>query len=70
MFRVGDRAIRELTRQAAAVQPAFFARELARFARDAGLQPTEVLGMTYNPLSRRYRLGADIDVNYLLRCVL
>ena len=44
--------------------------ELARFARDAGLQPTEVLGMTYNPLSRQYRLGADIDVNYLLRCVL
>ena len=44
--------------------------ELARFARDAGLRPVEVLGMTYNPLSRQYRLGPDTGVNYLLRCVL
>jgi 2-polyprenyl-6-hydroxyphenyl methylase/3-demethylubiquinone-9 3-methyltransferase len=44
--------------------------ELARFAREAGLRAEEVLGMTYNPLSRRYRLGPDTDVNYLLRCAL
>jgi 2-polyprenyl-6-hydroxyphenyl methylase/3-demethylubiquinone-9 3-methyltransferase len=44
--------------------------ELARFAREAGLRPEEVLGMTYNPLTRQYRLGRDTDVNYLLRCVL
>jgi 2-polyprenyl-3-methyl-5-hydroxy-6-metoxy-1,4-benzoquinol methylase len=25
--------------------------------------------MTYNPLTRVYRLGNDCDVNYLLRCV-
>ena len=28
-----------------------------------------VAGVTYNPISRRYRLGADCSVNYLLRCV-
>ena len=44
--------------------------ELARFAREAGLRAEEVLGMTYNPLSRQYRLGPDTDVNYLLRCAL
>jgi 2-polyprenyl-6-hydroxyphenyl methylase/3-demethylubiquinone-9 3-methyltransferase len=43
--------------------------ELARFAREAGLRPEEVLGMTYNPLTREYRLGPDTDVNYLMRCV-
>ena len=42
--------------------------ELARFARDAGLRVGELIGMTYNPLSRRYRLGPDCDVNYLMRC--
>src|SRR3954470_5196987 len=43
--------------------------ELSRWARDAGLRTAEVIGMTYNPLSRRYRLGRDCDVNYLLHCV-
>ena len=43
--------------------------ELSRFARDAGLQVAELIGMTYNPLTQRYRLEADCDVNYLLRCV-
>ena len=44
--------------------------ELSRWARAAGLRVTEVIGMTYNPLTRRYRLEDDCDVNYLLRCVL
>jgi 2-polyprenyl-6-hydroxyphenyl methylase/3-demethylubiquinone-9 3-methyltransferase len=43
--------------------------ELSRWARAAGLRVAEVIGMTYNPLTRRYRLEADCDVNYLLRCV-
>ena len=42
--------------------------ELARWSRAAALRPEELTGMTYNPLTRRYRLGADCDVNYLLRC--
>jgi len=43
--------------------------ELARHCRDAGLGLREVIGMTYNPLTRTYSLGADTDVNYLVHCV-
>jgi 2-polyprenyl-6-hydroxyphenyl methylase/3-demethylubiquinone-9 3-methyltransferase len=43
--------------------------ELSRWARDAGLRTSELIGMTYSPLTRRYRLEADCDVNYILRCV-
>src|SRR5205823_10862016 len=43
--------------------------ELSRFARDAALRVAELVGMTYNPLTQRYRLESDCDVNYLLRCV-
>jgi 2-polyprenyl-6-hydroxyphenyl methylase / 3-demethylubiquinone-9 3-methyltransferase len=42
--------------------------ELSRWCRAAGLREVELIGMTYNPLTRRYRLGADCDVNYLLCC--
>ncbi|MBW7859880.1 MAG: bifunctional 2-polyprenyl-6-hydroxyphenol methylase/3-demethylubiquinol 3-O-methyltransferase UbiG [Rhodocyclaceae bacterium] len=40
--------------------------ELARHCRHAGLDTGELIGMSYNPLSRRYALGADTSVNYLL----
>ena len=43
--------------------------ELARFARDAGLEVKEVIGMTYNPLTQIYSLGRDTDVNYLVHAV-
>ncbi len=43
--------------------------ELARWSRESGLNPVELAGMTYNPITRGYRLGADCSVNYLLRCV-
>ncbi len=42
--------------------------ELAQFARIAGLEVTDVSGMSYNPLTRQYRLGRDVDVNYLMTC--
>ena len=42
--------------------------ELARWCREAGLREVELIGMTYNPLTRRYALGPDCDVNYLLYC--
>jgi 2-polyprenyl-6-hydroxyphenyl methylase/3-demethylubiquinone-9 3-methyltransferase len=42
--------------------------ELSRWARAAGLGIRELTGMTYNPVTRRYRLGSDCDVNYLLCC--
>jgi 2-polyprenyl-6-hydroxyphenyl methylase/3-demethylubiquinone-9 3-methyltransferase len=42
--------------------------ELAGHARAAGLAAVELTGMTYDPLRRRFALGADTDVNYLLAC--
>ncbi|MGB0155857.1 MAG: bifunctional 2-polyprenyl-6-hydroxyphenol methylase/3-demethylubiquinol 3-O-methyltransferase UbiG [Luminiphilus sp.] len=42
--------------------------ELARWIREAGLQMQEMMGMTYNPLTKRYRLTPrDVSVNYLIR---
>jgi 2-polyprenyl-6-hydroxyphenyl methylase/3-demethylubiquinone-9 3-methyltransferase len=43
--------------------------ELARWCRESGLAPTEFTGMTYNPLTRQYRLEDDCSVNYLLHGV-
>ena len=39
--------------------------EVARHARHAGLELAELMGMTYNPLTRVYRLEPDTSVNYL-----
>ena len=44
------------------IQPA----ELARMPREAGLDAEELIGMTYNPLTKVYKLEADTDVNYLM----
>ncbi|HFD39950.1 MAG TPA: bifunctional 2-polyprenyl-6-hydroxyphenol methylase/3-demethylubiquinol 3-O-methyltransferase UbiG [Anaerolineae bacterium] len=42
--------------------------ELEAWAREAGLRFEQMTGMTYNPLSRSYRLEDDLDVNYLVHC--
>jgi 2-polyprenyl-6-hydroxyphenyl methylase/3-demethylubiquinone-9 3-methyltransferase len=42
--------------------------ELARFAREAGLEVDAFRGMTFNPITGRYSLNADTDVNYLMAC--
>ncbi len=42
--------------------------ELAQWCRAAGLRQTGMIGMTYNPLTLRYSLGPNCDVNYLLCC--
>jgi 2-polyprenyl-6-hydroxyphenyl methylase/3-demethylubiquinone-9 3-methyltransferase len=42
--------------------------ELARGARASGLDVEEVMGMRYDPLSRRFALGRDTGVNYLMAC--
>lgn len=39
--------------------------ELARWGRDAGLELCDLTGVTYNPLTRAFRLSDDTDVNYL-----
>lgn len=43
--------------------------ELAAACRAHGLRVGEFVGMTYNPLTRRYSLGRDCDVNYMLHCM-
>ena len=40
--------------------------ELAAHCRAAGLDLRETRGLGYNPLTRRYRLGTDSSVNYLV----
>lgn len=42
--------------------------ELENWIREADLSLRELTGMTYNPLTRRYSLGYDVDVNYLMHC--
>ncbi len=44
--------------------------ELTRWCKQAGLEPDELIGMTYNPLTKRYALGNDTGVNYLIRATL
>ena len=39
--------------------------EMEAWARDCGLQLTDLTGMSYNPLTQEYRLGNDVSVNYL-----
>ncbi len=43
--------------------------ELSRWAKACGLEPDELIGMTYNPFTKRYSLGSNTDVNYLLHTV-
>lgn len=43
--------------------------ELSRYCRQAGLAPTELIGLSYNPLSKIYSLGSNTDVNYLMHTV-
>ncbi|MDH4292865.1 MAG: bifunctional 2-polyprenyl-6-hydroxyphenol methylase/3-demethylubiquinol 3-O-methyltransferase UbiG [Betaproteobacteria bacterium] len=40
--------------------------ELAAACRNAGLDVTATIGMTYNPFSKTYALESDTDVNYIL----
>ena len=39
--------------------------ELAHMCRNAGLEVVELVGMSYNPFTKTYRLGSDTDVNYI-----
>jgi 2-polyprenyl-6-hydroxyphenyl methylase / 3-demethylubiquinone-9 3-methyltransferase len=44
--------------------------ELARACRGAGLEVRDIMGLTYNPLSRVYALDRnDTDVNYMIHAV-
>ena len=40
--------------------------ELESWARNSGLRLEDITGMTYNPIFQNYKLGNDVDVNYLM----
>jgi len=40
--------------------------EIGAWSRRVGLDLVEIIGMTYNPLTRQYRLARDVSVNYLI----
>ncbi|PCJ22141.1 MAG: bifunctional 3-demethylubiquinol 3-O-methyltransferase/2-polyprenyl-6-hydroxyphenol methylase [Gammaproteobacteria bacterium] len=40
--------------------------ELSAWARASGLSVKGLVGMTYNPLFKTYKLGTNVDVNYLI----
>lgn len=42
--------------------------ELAQSCRDADLNLIDLIGMSYNPLSKVYTLGNDTSVNYMVAC--
>ena len=41
--------------------------ELAAWARQSGLKVGELTGMTYNPITKSYKLAQNTDVNYLMQ---
>lgn len=40
--------------------------ELAAWCRDAGFDVQHMIGLTYNPLTKIYKLEANVDVNYMI----
>jgi len=43
--------------------------ELTGWTRQAGLSCIDMTGLSYNPLSRDYKLSDDVDVNYMIAAV-
>ncbi len=39
--------------------------ELCQYARNAGLELQNMIGIEYNPFNKQFNLGKDIDVNYI-----
>lgn len=40
--------------------------ELESWGRESGLKLENISGMTYNPIFQNYKIGNDVDVNYLM----
>ena len=40
--------------------------ELTRWSKSVRLEPSELIGLSYNPITQTYSLGRDTSVNYLL----
>jgi 2-polyprenyl-6-hydroxyphenyl methylase/3-demethylubiquinone-9 3-methyltransferase len=43
--------------------------EMSDHLRHAGLDVSDLTGMTYNPFTKVYRLGRDVDVNYIMHAI-
>jgi 2-polyprenyl-6-hydroxyphenyl methylase/3-demethylubiquinone-9 3-methyltransferase len=43
--------------------------ELSSYVRQADLEFMDITGMTYNPLIKEYKLGRNVDVNYLMHAI-
>ena len=41
--------------------------ELGAWSRQAGLSVKDIIGLTYNPLTKHYKQAADVDVNYMIQ---
>ncbi|MDZ5601425.1 bifunctional 2-polyprenyl-6-hydroxyphenol methylase/3-demethylubiquinol 3-O-methyltransferase UbiG [Pseudomonas sp. RP23018S] len=41
--------------------------ELGAWGRTAGLEVKDIIGLTYNPLTKHYKLSSDVDVNYMIQ---
>ena len=44
-------------------------RELAKALRDAGLRIKDETGVVYDPLTRKWRLSHDMDINYIMAAI-
>ncbi len=40
--------------------------ELSTYIRDAGLEPFDMTGLHFNPITDHYYLGSNVDVNYMI----
>ncbi|MES9831612.1 MAG: bifunctional 2-polyprenyl-6-hydroxyphenol methylase/3-demethylubiquinol 3-O-methyltransferase UbiG [Candidatus Thiodiazotropha sp. LLP2] len=43
--------------------------ELSAWIREADLDSLDITGLSYNPLTQHYSLGADVDVNYMVAAI-
>ena len=41
--------------------------ELGAWSREVGLLVKDIIGLTYNPLTKHYKLSPDVDVNYMIQ---
>ena len=43
--------------------------EMGGWIREADLDLLDMIGLVYNPITKAYKLGSDVDVNYMMGCV-
>ena len=42
--------------------------ELGAWSREAGLNLLDMTGLTFNPITKTYKLEGNVDVNYMIHC--